>query len=132
MTASGSTRISIRPESTEMKANAHDLCYLNIELVGEDGVVKSSEDCAVTVEVSGAGQLLALGSAKPNMGEDFISSTHTTYYGKALAIIRAGEETGTVQVKVRAEGMPAQSITLCVSIWPDAKRYLKSRVMKNI
>ena len=82
----GSTPIpglAVDAEKTELLADGQDLCYLNIDLVGEDGITKSSEDMPISIEVSGAGTLQAFGSAKPNMGEDFHSRQHTTYYGKA-------------------------------------------------
>lgn len=111
-TAAGKTRLTLRAEKTNLCADGQDLCYLNIELTGEDGTVKSAEDRAVMVEVAGAGTLQALGSARPNMGENFYSSTHTTYYGKALAVIRAGTEKGEILVKVKSPGLGEQSITL--------------------
>ena len=76
--------------------------------------MKVTEDRPITVKVSGAGELLALGSAKPNMGETFVSDTHTTYYGKALAVIRAGSETGDIRVSVVSSDLKEQSLTIQV------------------
>ena len=113
-TAEGETELCLRPDRTALRADGQDLCYLAIDLTGRDGITKSSEDVPVTVTVSGAGSLLALGSAKPNMGECFTEKTHTTYYGKALAVIRAGDSTGRIQVKVSAPGMAEQCVELTV------------------
>ena len=66
----------------------------------------------LTVVVSGAGTLQALGSAKPNMGECFFADTHTTYYGKALAIIRTGNECGKIHIKASAPNLEDQFIEL--------------------
>ena len=44
------------------------------------------------------------------MGEDFHSKTHTTYYGKAQAIIRAGTEAGEIYVKVTADKMRTKEV----------------------
>ena len=113
-TAKGGTRISVSPEKTVLKANGQDLCFLDLELVGEDGVVKSSEDRKLTVTVSGAGTLQAFGSARPHMAENFYSDTHTTYYGKALAAVRAGYEPGTIEVTVSGAGLEERKLTLTV------------------
>ena len=94
-TAKGKTVLAVNAEKTELTADGQDLCYLNIDLIGEDGITKSSEDMPISIEVSGAGTLQAFGSARPNMGEDFHSRQHTTYYGKAQAVIRAGEKQKT-------------------------------------
>lgn len=64
------------------------------------------------VEVDGAGTLLALGSARPNMGENFFSDTHTTYYGKALAVVRGGEMPGKIMVTVKAKGLLSKTLEL--------------------
>lgn len=63
-------------------------------------------------DISGAGSLLALGSAKPNMGECFFADTHTTYYGKALAVIRTGNECGKIHIKASAPNLEDQFIEL--------------------
>ena len=81
-------------------------------MVGGNGVTKSTEDVPITVVVSGAGSLQALGSAKPNMGECFFTNTHTTYYGKALAVIRAGNLSGKINVKASAPGLEDQFVEL--------------------
>ena len=66
------------------------------------------------MEVDGAGTLLALGSARPNMGENFFSDTHTTYYGKALAVVRGSDTPGKIKVTVKAKGLLPKTLELDV------------------
>ncbi len=113
-TAEGASELRIAADRTVLKAGTQDLAYISIDITGAEGITKSSEDMAVTVEVSGAGSLLALGSARPNMGENFFSDTHTTYYGKALAVIRSENAPGNIVVTVRAKGMEAKTLELQV------------------
>lgn len=49
---------------SESAANGQDLCFLNIDLVGENGITKSSVDQVLKVEVTGAGCLQGYGSAR--------------------------------------------------------------------
>ena len=71
------------------------------------GIVECNDDRKVTVTVEG-GELLAFGSAAPRTEERYDSGSFTTYYGRALAVVRAGES-GTVKItacggeKARAE-----------------------------
>ena len=113
-TAEGKTVFRLKPERKELYANGQDLCYLHIDLCGENGVIKSSVDQKVTVAVEGSGTLQALGSARPHMAENFYSDTHTTYYGKALAVIRAGYEPGEIKVRVSGDGMETKEISILV------------------
>jgi hypothetical protein len=46
------------------------------------------------------------------MGENFFSDTHTTYYGKALAVVRGGDAPGKITVTVKAKGLQAKMLEL--------------------
>jgi beta-galactosidase len=63
-----------------------ELAYVNIDLVGENGVVESNDDRKLTLIVEG-GKLLGFGSANPCTEERFDSGSYTTFYGKALAVV---------------------------------------------
>ncbi len=78
-------------------AEPGDVVYINIALVGDNGVVESNADEKLTVSVDGV-ELLAFGSANPRTEERFDSGSYTTYYGTALAAIRVGENGAKVIV----------------------------------
>jgi hypothetical protein len=111
-TATGETAILLTPEKRKLEADGQGLCFINIDLVGNNGVTKSTEDRTLTIEVTGAGTLQAFGSARPNMAENYISNTHTTYYGKALAVIRSGYEARTIRVKVSGADLQTQELAI--------------------
>ena len=46
------------------------------------------------------------------MAETFVSDAHTTYYGKALAVIRAGYDAGQIRVTVSGEGLETKELTI--------------------
>ncbi|MBR0450727.1 MAG: DUF4982 domain-containing protein [Oscillospiraceae bacterium] len=110
--ATGKTSIRVVAEKPVLKADGNDLCFLRLELVGENGVIRSASDQKLKVEVSGAGTLQAFGSSRPVMRENFYSDTHTTYLGHALAAVRAGEVPGEICVKVSGEGLEDQVVTI--------------------
>ena len=86
--------------------------FLNIDLIGENGITKSSVDQELKIEISGPATLQGYGSARPNVEESFCNDTFKTFYGKSLAVIRAGYEPGTVTVKVSGKGLDTQELTL--------------------
>lgn len=85
--ATGKTHIRLTPEES-----SGNIVYIPVEIVGENGVVESNADRKLTVTVTG-GELLAFGSANPCTEEQYHTGTFTTYYGRALAIVRAGQNT---------------------------------------
>lgn len=85
-----------------------------IELTDAAGVLRPLADRHVTVEVSGAGTLLGLGSGEPICDEGFVSPSHSTYYGRALAVVRSGHEPGVVAIRISADGCPISEISIPV------------------
>ena len=77
-----------------------EIVYIPVSIEGRNGVVESNRDREITVEVKG-GDLLAFGSADPCTAEEYHTGTFTTYYGRALAVVRAGE-CGTMTVTATA------------------------------
>ncbi len=88
--------IRLLPEKTEAAPGA--LVYIPVVLADADGSVESNIDRKLRVTVEG-GELLGFGSADPRTEERFDSREYTTYYGRALAVVRAGAK-GTVCVRV--------------------------------
>jgi beta-galactosidase len=97
-----------------LKADGQDLAFINIAVTDQAGTVKVLDDRLVTVSVKGAGSLQGLGSGNPVTEEVFHDSNHTTYYGRALAVVRAGHETGEIEVTISSEGLAPQTVVLTV------------------
>ena len=95
--------LSIRLTQEEVEVKAGSLVFVDVDLVGENGVVESNADTALTVTVEG-GTLIGFGSARARTPEKFVEGTYRTYYGRALAAVLIGE-TGTAVIKVTGNGM---------------------------
>ena len=81
------TCIAVRPEKEAAKSG--EILYIPVTIEGGNGIPESNADRRLTVTAEG-GELLAFGSANPCTEEQYHTGTFTTYYGHALAIVRAG------------------------------------------
>ena len=113
-TAAEETKLTITAEENQLKANGEDLAYVSVEITDNAGIRKMLSDRKITISVSGAGALAAVGSAACRTEESYLSNSFTTYNGKMIAIIRTGKEAGTLIVNASAEGMEPVSITIQV------------------
>ncbi|MCR5230001.1 MAG: DUF4982 domain-containing protein [Solobacterium sp.] len=86
----------LHPEDTCVREN--EIVYIPVRIEDEDGILECSADRRLKIEVEN-GELLAFGSANPRLTEDIRSGEYTTYYGRALAVVRAGKA-GTMKVSV--------------------------------
>jgi beta-galactosidase len=103
--------MSNRPRAPVMGDVARRVAFVTIELVDARGTVHPFADRLVTVGVAGAGALQGLGSAEPSTEEGFLSPSHRSYRGRALAAIRS-TSAGTTTVTVEAEGCDPAVVTI--------------------
>lgn len=103
--------IRVGADQPEIRADDSDLSYLTIELVDADGVVSTLDDRPVTVTVGGAGRLQGLGSARPVTDETYTADTHTTFEGRALAVIRP-TGAGPIRITTAVEGLDPVTVTV--------------------
>ncbi|MCQ6272263.1 DUF4982 domain-containing protein [Pseudarthrobacter sp. R1] len=96
-------RISLEAQADreQLTPDTRDLAFVAIAVTDGNGIIHPGKDRAVTVTVSGAGRLQALGSANPATEETFAGPTRTTFDGRAIAIIRPVGE-GDIYVTVDA------------------------------
>lgn len=87
-------KIVLRPEKDVVRSG--EIVFIPVNIEGANGIVESNADRNLTITVEG-GELLAYGSANPCTDEQYHTGNFTTYYGRSLAIVRAGGA-GTIKV----------------------------------
>ncbi len=112
--ASDETVLTVRPETSSLKANGEDLAYIQVMVTDLEGIVKAAEEKAVRVTVEGAGTLLGVGSGNPRTTEQYTGNAFTTYYGRMIAVLRSKNEAGEIKVKFSAEGVEDEVISINV------------------
>lgn len=89
-TAGDETKLSVVPEKPEVEKG--EVCFVRLKYTDEGGTVKPLERDVINVEVGG-GELLAVGCAAPFNNIGYTGSSTGTYYGEALAVVRATGDT---------------------------------------
>ena len=93
--ANTETRLCLVPEEETVRPGG--LAFVQLRYTDENGTVKSLERGTVTVKVRG-GTLLGLGSACAYSERGYLSDTTDTYFGEALAVVRADADADTVEL----------------------------------
>lgn len=106
LSATGEKEIRITPESDAVMDQP---LYVNIDIVGENGVVERNLDKTLTLTVTG-GELLGFGSANPRIEERFETGTYTTYYGRSQAVLLPQSQ--ELHLTATAEGMAPCEMTI--------------------
>ena len=109
--AQGQLELSLETEKDRYSQG--ELIYINVNLVGENGITESNADQILEARVSG-GELMGFGSAYPTPDSySFKDGRYPSHYGKALAVVRATRK-GIVTLTVRAEGLSEKSLLVRV------------------
>lgn len=97
--AGKTTRLFLLPETETVRAGG--LGYIQLRYGDEKGIWKPMEKHHMKIDVEN-GRLMGFGNACSYNEDGYWRNTAKTYYGEALAVIRAGES-GSVQVTVTDE-----------------------------
>ena len=112
VTASEPAALSLSADRDVIQAGCGDLAYVTIEVQDKNGVVVKHGEPLISVEATGAGDLLAIGSGNPESDGMYVGNQHKAYHGRLLAIVRSAAQPGAIMLTARAEGLPETRIEL--------------------
>lgn len=98
--SASNAHITVTPEKLTVKPG--EIVYVPVMIADQNGITECNDDRQVCVSVEN-GELLAFGSANPRTEERFDEGIYKTYYGKALAVVRAGTS-GSMKVNAQDNG----------------------------
>lgn len=108
----GKAKLCVTVDKKTLRAGSSDLCYVEIELRDENGVMDMTSAKSAKVQVEGAAVLAGCGSANPCTEERYCDTEHLFFEGRMLAILRASDVTGKTVVTVTSEGIEPASVEI--------------------
>ena len=81
----------------------------------QNGAVVKHTEHEVTFEVSGAGDLVAVGTANPLSEELYVGNKRKAFCGRLMAVIRSAGQSGEVRLKASADGLAGAELRLPVT-----------------
>jgi beta-galactosidase len=97
-TAREDVGLRLQIDHPDLPIDESDLLFVDITVGDSDGIVEMLDDDDVTIEVTGGGTLAGFGSAAPTTVRSFTDPVQTTYYGRALAVVRPKPTGGPISV----------------------------------
>ena len=105
-------KLSVIPEKTVMRADGHDLIYVNVDVLDEKGRLVTDAAIELTACTEGSGYLAGFGTGNPVTEENYTDNKTTSFGGHATAVIRSSYETGKTVLTVSAEGMKQVQVVI--------------------
>lgn len=107
--------LSVRPETAVVRV--HGIAFVPIEFTDASGKLLPYVELPVTVRVSGNATLKGLGSALCKTDESYLTECFTSYRGRLLAAVQAGDAPGSIRITASCEGM--EPVTAEISVVSD-------------
>jgi beta-galactosidase len=111
-TAGKAARIRLTADRQQIIANGQDLSYIVAEVTDAAGNRLPGADDLVKFDVSGPGAIAGVGNANPMSTESYQLPQRKAWKGRCLAIVKAGSEAGTINIKASVAGLPAAQISI--------------------
>jgi beta-galactosidase len=102
--------IRLLPENKCLRANGHDLAYVGVEIIDQDGNVVPDAEIDLSAEVTGCVSLAGFGSANPRTEDNYTDGETKSFRGRAMAIIRSSFETGNATLTISAKEKDGREI----------------------
>jgi len=96
-------------------ASHHDLAYIYIDVVDEDGNLCPTAELPLKVETSGTKHIATCGTGHPYDMKSFRTLTPKSFRGKAVIIIQPQDETGEITIKVTSPNLKSAEYKLQIT-----------------
>lgn len=113
-TPTDDTFIKLEAFYPSMGENREGINFITIDLVDEDGNIKTNASDEISVEVSDNAQLLGLDSGLQTDFDPFKTDKKRAYAGRLLAIVKAK---GLGPLKLKASGQNLRQAELTIPVW---------------
>jgi len=110
--AENPVKVKLVAEKSTLANTWDDVVFVSATLVDKNGERNPNMDQKVTFRVSGPGTILAVDNGSATSHEKYKASERTTYLGRAVAIIQATADSGTITVSASVEGLEGSSVSI--------------------
>lgn len=111
-TAGKVRKIRLTTDRTETDADNQSLIYITAELIDADGNVVPVDDREIEFSISGPGSIIASGSADLTDKVKYTTPRHSTWKGRAMAVVKSSHKPGRINLSAKATGLPTARVSL--------------------
>ena len=117
--------IRLNPEKKQMRADGHDVAYIGVEVIDEQGRVVPDAASELSAEIiyseengaetgSDIAVIAGFGTGNPVTDELYPEEKTVSYRGRAMVILRSGYKSGEIRMKVTSKDLKEASVNISV------------------
>jgi beta-galactosidase len=111
-TAGPPSSIRLIPDRKIINADGSDLCFITVKVVDANDILVPRADNLIKFQLIGNGTIVGVDNGCQTSHEPFKADYRKAFNGMCLAVIRSGEEKGTIKVKATSEGLEESEVVI--------------------
>ncbi len=108
-------KIILTKSNATVANNWDDVTFITATIVDEKGIRCANADNLIKFSITDSGKIIAVDNGNIINHEGYQGQATRAYQGKAIAIIKATQDTGKIEIKASTEGLEGGSITVEVA-----------------
>src|SRR5437762_3349599 len=111
-TAGPPARVALAPDRSRLHADGNDLSFVTVNVLDRAGVAVPTADQVVRFRLRGDARIIGVDNGHQISHAPFQADRVRLFNGKALVIVRAGEQPGTVTLTAEGEGLEPAAVQI--------------------
>ncbi|WP_159520687.1 glycoside hydrolase family 2 TIM barrel-domain containing protein [Sunxiuqinia indica] len=112
-TANETYSIKLTPDRNVINADGEDLSFVMVEAYDKDGNLCPLAENKIDFEVTGAGEIVAVGNGNPQSLEPYLANYRRLFYGKAMLIVKSiANKPGKIGIEASSAGLKTATIAI--------------------
>lgn len=111
-TAGEPKELKLIPDVEDWKAGGNDLMHVRILAVDHKGLRSPMANSKLMFDISGDADIIGVSNGDIASDELTVGNSRSLYNGSAMVILRSGNKSGKVKLKVSGQGYKSKTITL--------------------
>jgi beta-galactosidase len=99
-------------DRSEIHCEFGDLAYVTVEILDQDRYLVKWAEPEVSFDVTGAGELIAAGTANPMSEELYVGIKRKAWNGRMVAVVRSNGQAGEILLRANSDGLNPAEIRL--------------------
>ncbi len=105
-TAGPISGLRLTPDRTILAADGEDLSFITVESVDANGNFQPNGAQPISFNVTGAATLAGVANGDFDNTDSYQAKTRKLFHGRALVIVRATHQAGSIEVRASSAGLP--------------------------
>ena len=111
-TAGEPARVRLTADRRSLRADGQDLSFVTVETLDAEGRFQPNADREVQFSISGPGAIAAVGNGDGRDGAPYQGDRRKLFQGRALAVMRASKQSGSIQLTAAIPGLGSGVVTI--------------------